>query len=195
MTNTIKNKRKIIVSEWITLDGYISGPENSLNWILGDDELGDYELDLMGKADALLLGRTTYDMLGSYWPNVPNNPNAIEFDKKQARLLNAAQKIVFSKTMKNGDWKETTIIQDLTPEAVEKLKEQPGKDIVIYGSSTIVQQLTEMGLVDEYQLLVHPTILGEGKQLFKGGVHAKLQLVDVKKFRSGVTVLTYSPKS
>jgi dihydrofolate reductase len=195
MTNAKINKRKIVVSEWITLDGYISGPENSLDWLLGDDELGDYELDLMGNADTLLLGRTTYEMLGSYWPNVPNNPNAIEFDKKHARLMNAARKIVFSKTMEKGDWKETTVIKEITPEVVENLKEQPGKNIVIYGSSTIVQQLTEMGLVDEYQLLVHPTILGEGKQLFKGGVHAKLQLVDAKKFKSGVTVLTYNLKS
>lgn len=188
--------RKIIVTMWMTLDGFIAGPNGEMDWIgaIYDEAMGNYEYDLISAADTLMLGRTTYESFAGSWPKVPDNLNASPGEVAYARQLNAMRKVVFSKTLEKAEWHNSTLLRDIVPVEIEQLKQEPGKDIVIYGSASVVQALTNLGLIDEYQLLIHPDILGGGKPLFKNikdRVH--LKLVNTKTHPSGVVVLYYQP--
>ncbi len=189
--------RKIIVTMWMTLDGYITGPNGEMDWIgeFYDEAMGNYEYDLVSGADTLLLGRVTYQSFAGSWPHVPDNPNAAEGEKAYARKLNAMRKIVFSRTLASVEWHNSTLVREVVPAEIEQLKHEPGRDIVIYGSASLVQTLTNLSLIDEYQILVHPVILGGGKPLFQDIKHkTKLKLVQSKMHPSGVVLLTYQLK-
>src|SRR5437764_9022932 len=137
-----------------------------------------------------VFGRVTYDMMASFWPT----PAAKSANPVFAEVLNNSGKLVFSRTLKKADWQNTEVIGELTKDEILKLKQQPGKDMMIFGSGTIVTQLTKLGLIDEYQLMVNPVILGKGKPLFKdmqGRIN--LKLVNTKRFRSGIVLLQYQP--
>ena len=154
--------RKIITTTWITLDGFIAGPNEEMDWVIVDEEMGIYEDDLVSAADTLLLGRVTYQSFAGSWPHVPDNPNASEGEKAYARKLNAMRKIVFSKTLPTVEWNNSSLVKEVLPEDITKLKQEPGRDMLIYGSASLVRTLTNHGLIDEYQLLVHPVVLGNG---------------------------------
>jgi dihydrofolate reductase len=181
--------KKLIVTMWTTLDGFIADRNNDMNWVLGDDEMMEYELNLLSNADTLLFGRKTYEDFAGAWPHVPSNPEASAWEKTIANKINALHKVVLSRTLKKAEWNDTTIMHDLIPEEIEKLKGESAKGILIYGSANIVQQLTNLGLIDECQLLVHPVVLGGGKPLFQD--KANLKLVKAEPFQSGVMLLTY----
>jgi dihydrofolate reductase len=186
--------RKIVLTEWVSLDGYTAGPNNDMSFVgeSFNEEMGQYEDEILSSGDTLLLGRVTYESFAGAWPHVPNNPNASEGEKQYARKLNAMRKIVFSKTLASADWEKSEIVRSIDPEFLRSLKDQSGKDILIYGSASIVQQLTNFGLIDEYQVLVHPVVLGGGKALFNGVTDTqRLQLVSAKPFTSGLVLLTY----
>jgi dihydrofolate reductase len=189
--------RKIIVTTWVTLDGFIAGPNNEMDFVgeIYDEAMGKYEYDLVSAADTLLLGRVTYESFAGAWPYVPDKPNADPGEVAYAHKLNAMRKIVFSKTLPRVEWNNSTLVREIVPEEIEKLKQEPGKDMVIYGSASVVQELTNYGLIDEYQLLVHPFILGAGKLLFKNiKEKVNLKLVNTEARPSGVVLLTYQPK-
>jgi dihydrofolate reductase len=186
--------RKVIVTMWVTLDGFIAGPNDDMSWIIVDDAMGAYEDAMVSAADTLILGRVTYQSFAGAWPHVPDNPAASEGEKEYARKVNSLHKIVFSKTLETVEWNNSTLLHEINPDDIVALKNEVGKDIVIYGSASIVQALTTLGLIDEYQLLVHPVVLGGGKRLFKeGSDRTALRLVETKTFDSGVVLLTYQP--
>jgi dihydrofolate reductase len=161
--------RKIIVSEFYTLDGLMSDPEDKMEWVLGifNDEIGKYESDLYDSADTLLLGRTTYKIFESYWPTAASNPATTQGDIEMAHKMNNITKIVFSHSMKGVEWENSKLLKEINPEEIVKLKQGKGKNILVIGSASIVQQLSNLGLIDEYHLLLHPVVLGSGKPLFK----------------------------
>jgi dihydrofolate reductase len=124
---------------------------------------------------------------------VPDNPDVSEEERAYARKLNAMRKVVFSKSLPSADWNNSTLVREIVPEEIEKLKQEDGKDMLIYGSASVVRELTNLGLIDEYQLLVHPVILGGGKPLFSD-IHDKvpLRLAEAKQHQaSGVLLLRY----
>jgi len=181
---------------WVTLDGFIAGPNGEMDWIgeIYDEAMGNYEYDLVSAADTLLLGRGTYQSFAGAWPKVPENPAASKGEVEYAHRVNAMRKIVFSKTLSTVEWNNSILLKEIVPQEIESLKQEPGRDMVIYGSASIVQALTNLGLIDEYQLLVHPVILGSGKPLFQDIKHkTKLKLVQTKTHPSGVVVLYYQP--
>jgi dihydrofolate reductase len=186
--------RKLLVTMWVTLDGFIAGPNGEMDWVtrLYDAEMGQYEDAVVSAADTLLLGRVTYESFAGSWPNVPDNPIVSEGEREYARKLNAMRKVVFSKSLDSVDWNNSTLANEIVPEEIEKLKQEPGRDMIIYGSASVVQELTNLGLIDEYQILVHPVVLGSGKPLFSG-IHdtVNLNLMEAKQLPSGVTLLRY----
>jgi dihydrofolate reductase len=189
--------RKIIVSMRVTLDGFIAGPNGEMDWMeeFLDEALANYESELQKTVDTTLFGRVTYEGFESFWPQVALDPASPKGLVEYANQLNAMRKIVFSKTLSRVGWNNTTLVREIVPEEIIKMKQEPGRDMVIYGSASIVQTLTNAGLIDQYQLLVFPVVLGSGKPLFQDILHTvKLSLVSTKRHPSGVVVLTYRPK-
>jgi len=187
--------RKLILTEWISIDGFTSGPNNDMSFVgeSFNDEMGVYEDAIVSQCDTLLLGRRTYESFAGSWPYVPDKPDASEGEKDYARKLNAMRKIVFSKTLASADWNNSTLRRDIDAQEIDRLKDEDGKDMLIYGSANLVQQLTNQGLIDEYQLLVHPVLLGAGTSLFTGvSDKRKLRLVSARPFTSGVVLMTYA---
>lgn len=189
--------RNILTTTWVTLDGFIAGPHGEMDWIgdIYDEAMGQYESELVSQADTLLLGRVTYQSFAGSWPHVPDSPGASEGEKAYARQLNAIRKIVFSRTLEGVEWNNSTLRKEVVPEEIKQWKQEPGRDMLIYGSTSLIQTLTNHGLIDEYQVLVHPVIVGGGKPLFQNIEHqVKLKLVNMKKHPSGVVVLSYQPR-
>ncbi len=187
--------RRTIASEFISADGYIAGPTGDMTWVTGNfnEEMGKYAGDLMESMDTILLGRVTYQMMANAWPNWTENQSP------GADKMNHTPKVVLSRTLKEAPWgryEPATVIGDDVNRKIRELKRNPGKNIVVYGSANVVQSLTGMGLIDEYQLLVHPIFLGNGKPLF-GQMQRPfdLKLLRSQTLGNGVSLLCYEPKT
>jgi len=188
--------RKIIVSMRVTLDGFIAGLHGEMDWMeeFIDEALANYESELQKTVDTTLFGRETYQGFESYWPKVALDPASPKGLAEYAQQLNTMRKIVFSKTLSRAEWNNSVLLHEIDPEEITKMKQEPGRDMVIYGSASIVQTLTNLGLVDRYQLLIFPIVLGSGKPLFHNIPHKmKLSLVSSMTHPSGVVVLAYEP--
>ncbi|ACE94900.1 dihydrofolate reductase family protein [Rhizobium phaseoli] len=184
--------KKLIVSNWVSLDGYIAGPNGALDWIFGDGRLAQYETELMAQADTILSGRRTYEQLSQYWSAVPNNPQAMDWERRYADMINAAHHIVVSHDLQKAPWGNSTIWPSIEQRALDALKAGSDKAILIFGSATVVQSLTNLGAVDEFHLLVHPVLLGGGTRLFEEvDVRMNLRRVDVEAFDSGIVKMVY----
>jgi dihydrofolate reductase len=182
--------RRIVVFENITLDGFMAGPNGEIDWAIRDDEVTQLSREGEGTTDTFMFGRVTYDMMAAFWPT----PAGKEANPVFAAALNSAPKIVFSKTLKKPDWQGTEVMSDLNREEVLNLKGLPGKDVLIFGSGSIVNQLAEFGAVDEYQLLVNPVVLGKGKPLFSETLgRMSPEFLGSRVFRSGIVMLRYRP--
>jgi len=185
--------RKIVVSEFVSLDGVIEDPGGSeksrhAGWTIpywGDD-IGKFKYDELVASDAQLLGRVTYEGFAAAWPSQQDEAGF-------ADRMNTMPKYVVSTTLKRAEWNNSHILRQNLADEVSRLKAQPGQDILVAGSATLVQALIKHNLVDEYHLLVYPVVLGSGKRLFQAETATKLKLVDSKRFSSGVVALIYQP--
>lgn len=172
----------------MTLDGFCDHTAG-----IADDELHQHYTELLRSADTLLYGRITYQLMESYWPTVVKNPTGIKAIDEFAVTIDNISKIVFSHTLKNVEWESARLAnRDIEEEAIE-LKQQSGNDILV-GSPSLIVALTQLGLIDEYQLCIHPVILGNGLPLFKT-INDKiiLKLLKTKSFKSGAITLYYEP--
>jgi dihydrofolate reductase len=191
---------KIVVSEFLTLDGVMQAPGDPNEDRSGGFELGGWQLayfdDIFGSTmmeafaatGGMLLGRLTYENFAAFWPKQPA-------DDPIAPTMNGLNKYVVSTTLTEPlDWENSTLIKGDVAEEVAKLKKAPGKEIQVIGSGELVQTLIQHDLVDTYKLMIHPIVLGKGKRLFRDGTTmSKLRLVDSKPTTTGVLILTYEP--
>jgi len=174
--------RKLKLAVYVSLDGVVENPAwTAPYW---NDELSDLQADYLYSSDALVLGRVTYEGFAASWPGMEESTG--EFGKK----MNSMPKFVASNTLQDADWNASIIEGDLAA-AVTKLKEQDGGDLLIYGSGDVVDELTRVGLIDEYRLMVYPVVLGHGKRLFNDVRETALRLVGSTTTGTGVAVLTY----
>jgi dihydrofolate reductase len=185
--------RKIISFMHISLDGFVAGPNGEMDWIIINEELFDHVGKRISKGDTALYGRVTYDMMESYWPTAGDKPTASKHDIEHSRWYSQVHKVVLSKTMKDTDLANTTIISDNLPGELNKITQQPGEDILLFGSPTATHALIQLGLIDGYWLFVNPVILGQGIPLFTGiKDKVKLKLLTTHQFACGVTELSYT---
>lgn len=179
--------RKIVAGLFISLDGVYESPEE-WHFPYFNDEMGGAVGAQMADSDSMLLGRVTYEEFASYWPSQTSDGEAGEM----ADFMNDTPKYVVSGTLQDAGWKNTTLIDgNNAVEELTSLKQQPGKDISVTGSGTLVRTLLRDGLLDELRLLVHPIVVGHGKRLFDEGEQVLLKLTDSTTFSTGVLALTY----
>jgi dihydrofolate reductase len=184
--------RKLIVFCHISLDGIAAAENGQLDWVSYDEDLEKWGEPIVAATDTAVYGRATYELM-KYWQTVPSDPTSTEHELKHAVWIENVEKIVFSKSLGKQDWNNTKVFGDSAKEELLKLKQKPGKNITIFGSPTLVNSLLGLGIVDEYQLSVHPILLGTGKSLFKGiAQETKLKLIEQQTFKSGVVTLHYA---
>lgn len=186
--------KKLIVSMFVTLDGFISGPKGELDWMPGngvpDKEVDAYMFKFLDGVDSMVLGRTTYELFIEFWPG------ATTADDPIADKLNAIPKVVFSSSLASvswGKWANARLAEGPPEDEMRKLRQSARKDMVIFGGAKLAQSFAKLGLVDEYQLFVVPIVLGGGKRLFENGAERqKLRLFDIRRFESGTALLSYA---
>jgi dihydrofolate reductase len=183
--------RRIVVIEFLSLDGVMEAPDQ-WHFPYFNDEMGEEIGAAMAQADAMLMGRVLYEEWAAFWPQQDPEEDPI------AARMNGVQKYVVSTTLKGPlAWSNSTLIGgNEFAEEISRLKQQPGKDISISGSGSLVRALLQHGLLDELRLMVHPVVVGSGKRLFEEGAdRIALELVDSRTFSTGVVYLTYRPAS
>ena len=184
--------RKVILLMHVSLDGFTAGPNGEMDWILLEEEIFKDVTDELDAVDTSLYGRVTYQMMENYWPSVPANPSSTEREVAHAHWVENVHKIVFSRSLSTVEWNNTRLIKDRIAEEINKLKQQPGKNIMIFGSPSLAHTFMEMDLIDEYQLTVNPVILGAGIPLFTDLKNRmNLRLLKTKTYPSGVVGLHY----
>lgn len=188
---------KISVFNYISLDGFFAGPNGEIDWFYNipkDDEWEEYTQSAAGAKSTLLYGRTTYEMMKSYW----STPEAIQSFPEMSKAINNNPKKVFSKTLKdakeeeNENWKNITLYNEINKEEILRLKEK--NEIVILGSGSIITQFANLDLIDAYSLVIVPIILGNGKSFFKDVKKTELHLTEVKSFKNGIVFFNYQRK-
>ncbi len=173
----------------VSVDGYFAGVDGNIDWHNTDAEFGKFADEQTGEFGALIFGRVTYDLMAGYWPK----QESVKDDPIVANIMNSLPKIVFSKSLGKVEWNNSKLYHDIDAEEVKKWKQEPGKDMAIFGSGTIVQAFAKLGLIDEYRLMINPIILGKGKLLFKDVDTLKLKLINTRTFGNGNILLAYEP--
>ncbi|MCU7551647.1 dihydrofolate reductase family protein [Chitinophagaceae bacterium LB-8] len=182
--------RKLSSFTFITLDGYYKGQDQDISWHKHGAEEGEFSAKSLKSGNILLFGRTTYEMMASYWPT----QMAMDSFPLVAEGMNKAEKIVFSRTLQKANWEHTRIISENIIDAVQKLKQQGANDMTLLGSGSILRQLAEAGLIDEYQVMIDPVAIGSGTPIFQNLNHQiDLKLINTRTFKSGVILLSYQP--
>jgi dihydrofolate reductase len=203
----MEHKRRIVTFNWVTADGYFAGLDGNLDWVVPDEEQAKAAAKDISRFDTVLFGRRTYEIFEKFWAHVAvddsgtvPDPHRPERRSREhgvvATALNKMSKLVFSRTMKDVTWHNSRLLRELEPREIETMKEQPGKDMIIFGSGSIVSQLTQHGLIDEYQFAVCPVLLGSGRPLLSGvSKHLRLDLLEAKSLPSGDLMLRYAAAS
>ena len=177
--------RKIVVTEYVSLDGVMDEP-GTWSFPFWADDIATFKFEELVASDAQLLGRVTYQGFAAAWPSMTD-------EQGFADRMNGMPKYVVSTTLDTAEWENSHLIRGDVAAEVATLKRQPGRDILVAGSGMLVQELIQQDLVDEYHLLVHPIVLGGGKRLFRDGSGIALRLVQTTTFGSGVVLLVYRP--
>ena len=182
--------RKLTVFNSISLDGYFTGENGDLSWAhkQGDKEWDDFVSSNASGDSEMIFGRVTYEMMKSFWPT----PAAAEHMPVVADRMNTASKVVFSRSVKGSDWQNTRFVSGDIPEEVRRMKSADGPDLIIFGSGTIVAQLTDARLIDEYQFVIVPVVLGKGRTMFEGVKEPmELKRTGAREFRNGNVLTSY----
>lgn len=180
--------RKLILSMMVSVNGFIEDPKKDISWHVWDKEMDKYMNSFLSKIDTILLGRIAYQLMADYWPSASTEDSFI------TGQMNALPKIVFSKTLKKAEWNNSRIINENIPEEILKLKQQPGKNLVLFGGAEISWAFMKLGLIDEFHLIINPVVLGGGKLLFKRTENkSNLKLINVHQFKCGNVIHFYEP--
>ncbi len=185
--------RKLIVFNHVTLDGYFVGANGDFRWAHSGNDDAEYSAFVAENARGgghLLFGRITYQLMASYWPT----PIADQQNPVVAAAMNRMPKVVFSRTLDQATWSNTRLVKGNIVQEVRKMKEEPGPDMVIFGSGSIITQIAPEHLIDEYQMVVDPVVLGKGRSMFEGiNGQLTLKLKKTRAFRNGKVLLCYEP--
>lgn len=195
-------ERRIVMFNQVSADGFFSDPSGGLDWVVNDPELQAQAVAGMPRSDTILLGRRTYDNFAGFWPDAlrdlnqagphgesPTDPAFVAM----ARWLNDTRKLVFSRTLRRAAWNNTEVLGELDATSLRALKRGPGKDILLFGSGSIVTQLSEQRLIDEYRFVVCPVLIGSGHTLFRSDrLRLGLELLSAQPLPSGNVLLTYA---
>ncbi len=190
--------RRLHMFNRVSADGYFGAPDGNLDWVVQDPELDKYATRGMDETGAMLFGRVTYDGFKSFWPHAvdesPHGPARRSPElAAMGAWINKTTKYVFSRTLTDASWSGTEILGELDPKVVEDIKRGPGKDLMIFGSGSIVSLLTQHGLIDEYTFVVSPLLLGSGILPVRGVTkHVKLKLLECKELATGNVLMRYA---
>jgi dihydrofolate reductase len=195
--------RRIVMFNRIAADGSFAGQNGSLEWIVPEQEIDKAGAEATSAFDTILFGRKTYELFESFWPQAVDNSETARDPHGDGRQspairamgvwINEATKLVFSKTRKDVTWRNSRLFHALEPSEIERMKQQPGKNMIVFGSGSIVSQLTQHGLIDEYQFIVNPVLLGSGRQVITGlSKDLRLDLVEARIYQSGNIMLRYA---
>jgi dihydrofolate reductase len=198
--------RSVVVSTFVTLDGYMVGPDEDISWVSEgfDPEMqADIAEAMSRETDIFVFGRVTYEIFAAYWPRaVPYEagdelrPSEGKEDPRIIRALNDSPKLVFSRTLGEPGWRNTRVVRGGPEDEIRRLRQEPGKAVSVQGSASIVQALARADLIDEYRLYVHPVLLGAGKPLFAPGPNRQdFDLVRVKPYANGVVAMSHRRKA
>jgi dihydrofolate reductase len=187
--------RKLVVSMNLTLDGFMCGPDDELDWHFQawSGQMGQMLAEELGKADTILLGRITYCAMAAYWPKPANALSLSRDDLAFADMMNSYSKVVFSKTLKKTNWNNSRLIKGRITQSVREMKTSAGKNIIIYGSGQLVGELARENLVDQFVFWLHPVVIGKGKSFFTlFNKQLNLCLIEQRAFQSGVVLLRFA---
>ncbi len=198
--------RRIVVFDNVTADGYFADTNGRLDWVIPSEEVFRAAADSNQAIDTMLFGRRTYDMFEQFWPHALDNPETAPdphipgrraaVNREMAVWINDTNKIVFSRTRQDVTWRNSELIRELEPKKIEAMKAGPGRDMIVFGSGSIVAQLTEHGLIDEYILVVNPILVGGGHSLLSGlSTRVPLDLRQATDCKSGHVMLRYARRS
>jgi dihydrofolate reductase len=182
--------RKIVLMLSVSLDGFFEGPNGELDWQLVDDELHEHFNEVLAPMGAFLSGRVTYELMAEFWPTADEDPTSTKPMVEFAGIWREMPKIVYSTKLDHADW-NATVVREVVPAEVLKLKEQPGGDLAL-GGADLAATFMRYDLIDEYRLYVHPVLIGRGKRLFEpSDTKVDLRLAETRSFGSGVVLLRY----
>jgi dihydrofolate reductase len=174
--------RRVVLKMHSSLDGFVLGPNDDLDWAFAtfDDDMAAWEVAHLWEAGVHVMGRSTYDVMAVHWPSST---------EPYAAPMNEIPKVVFSKTLEHADWPHSRVVSGDLGEEIKRLREEPGKDILVHGGPRLAQSLVDADLIDEYRLVVHPVALGEGARLFPTKI--ELERVEASPFPAGAVALVY----